>query len=200
MALQLNAGDIKDPFNPQGGGDRPKPGHGLVVIKEFNEYGGASGKAHEMVCEIVAWTDEESVTMFHKENIFHADNTGKGFPTKRLNCIAMAAGLYNAKDAAAAKEAGTELEFDGEKLIGRPVFMQLVEVPDQNDKTRSYINVGGIGLAIYHIMDPRCSDWPTIQGIINRAAAAVGEWVAKEGAVKPAPTEASKGNPFAKNA
>ncbi len=79
MGLGFDFSNVPDdPTKIQdGGGDRPTPGRGMVLISEFNEYGGAKGQAHEVVMEIVAWTNSQDVAKVHKENIFHKDNTGK---------------------------------------------------------------------------------------------------------------------------
>ena len=186
----------------EGGGDRPTPGRGMVLLGAFNEYGGAKGQAHEVEMEIVAWTASGDVAKIHKENIFHKDNTGKGFPMKRLTCLAMAAGLFNANDVKQWKAQGSQPEIDMTKITGRPIMIELVEEPDQNDASKKYIRIGNIGLAMYHIKDPRVKGWPVNQSIYNRCAAAVGEWITEtkpaattQAAKKPAATAAE--DPFA---
>ncbi len=198
MGLGFDFSNVPDdPTKIQdGGGDRPTPGRGMVLISEFNEYGGAKGQAHEVVMEIVAWTNQQDVAKVHKENIFTKDTSGKGFPMKRLTCLAMAAGLFNANDVKRWKAEGSQPEVDMTQLAGRPIMIELVEEPDKNDATKKYIRVGNIGLGMYHIKDARVKDWPRNQSIYNRCAASVGEWITetKPAATKPANTSA---DPFA---
>lgn len=162
---------------PQEGFDKITPGRGMVLITAFNEYAGAKGKAHELELEIVAWTDPKCVAMTHRENIFFADNSGKGHPVKRLICLSMAAGLFNASDAQRWKEQNASPQFDMTKIIGSPIMIELVDEPDQNNPTRVYTKIGGIGLAFYHMKDPRVKTWPINQSVFNRMAASVGEWI-----------------------
>lgn len=189
----------EDPSKIQdGGGDRPTPGRGMVLITEWNEYTGAKGKAHELVYEIVAWTNPGDIAKQHKENIFHTDTTGKGFPMRRLTCLAMAAGLFNALDVIAWKKAGTKPQIEMSNIIGRPIMIELIEEPDEKNPTKTYIRVGGIGLAMYHIKDPRVKGWPVNQTIFNQNAAKVGDWVAetKKETRKPAAAAAGAVDPF----
>lgn len=179
MGLQMDFSEVPDdPTKIQdGGGDRPTPGRGMVQITAWREYEGAKGNAHELEYEIVAWTTPADVGKSHKENIFHKDTTGKGFPMKRLTCLAMAAGLFTATDVKNWKAAGSQPEIDMQKLVGRPIMIELVETVDQKDSTKKYINIGNIGLGMYHIKDARVKDWPKNQSKYNQNAALVGEWV-----------------------
>lgn len=182
-----------DPTKIQdGGGDRPSPGRGMVQITAWNPYQGASGNAHEMVYEIVAWTNREDVGKSHKENIFHKDKSGKGFPMKRLTCLAMAAGLFNANDVKAWKSAGAQPEVPMEKLVGRTIMIELIEEVDKNDSSKRYLNIGNIGLAMYHIKDDRVKDWPKNQRKYNETAALVGDWITE---TKPAAAKAPANGP-----
>lgn len=185
-----------DPTKIHQGGNRPVPGHGMVMITKWSEYTGAKGKAHELEFEIVAWNEPSSVARVHTENIFHQDTTGKGFPMKRMTALAMAAGLFNARDVAAWKAAGKAPQIDMQKLVGRPIMVELIEEKDQNDATKSYIRIGNIGLAFYHIRDPKVKDWPKNQALWNAHATTVGEWVTE---LKPAsqPTATKKQEPAA---
>lgn len=176
----------------QGGGDRPSPGRGMVMITKWSEFTGAGGAAHELEYEIVGWTNPEDVGKSHKENIFHKDKTGKGFPMKRMTCLAMAAGLFNANDVKAWKAAGSQPEIDMQKLVGRPIMIELVVEPDKNDPSKSYLNIGNIGLGMYHIKDARTKDWPKSQGVYNRTAALVGDWITE---TKPAAAKAPANGP-----
>jgi len=179
MAFEFDFSQVpEDPTKIQdGNGDRVTPGKGMALITAWNEYGGAKGQAHELEFEIVAWSKPGDVAKTHKENIFHKDNTGKGFPMKRMTCLAMAAGLFTANDVKAWKTAGTAPEIDMQKLVGRPIMVELVEVIDEKDATKKYINVGNIGLAFYHIKDKRVEAWPKNQTIFNANAHKVGDWI-----------------------
>lgn len=193
MALAFDFSNVGDPEKiHDGGGTRAKPGRGMAVIKRFSEYTGAKGQAHEVDFEIVSWTDKDSVAVIHTENIFHTDKTGKGFPMKRITCLAMAAGLFNANDVKQWQAAGSQPEIDMTKLTDRPVFIELIEEADQNDSSKKYIRVGNIGLALYHIKDPRCKDWPKNQAIWNAAAAKVGDWIETAKAAPPKQQAANK--------
>lgn len=201
MGLQLNFDGIGDPTKIHSSSDRPMPGRGMATITKWNEYGGAKGQAHELELEIVAWTDPGSVGKTHKENIFHKDTTGKGFPERRLTCLAMAAGLFNAADVDAWKRAGASPEIDFSKLVDRPIMIMLSEEPDKDDKNKMYLRISEIGLAFYHIKDPKTKDWPRNQGLYNRKAQEVGEWIVSNGAPpaenKPTPASGATSNPFA---
>ncbi len=187
-----------DPTKIQdGGGDRPTPGRGMVLISEFNEYMGAKGQAHEVVMEIVNWTNPSDVAKVHKENIFVKDTSGKGFPMKRLTCLAMAAGLFNADDVKRWKAEGSQPDIDMSKLKGRPIMIELVEEADKNDASKKYIRVGNIGLGMYHIKDARVKDWPKNQSIYNRCAASVGEWITETKPATTKPAAAAGADPFA---
>jgi hypothetical protein len=179
MAFEFDFSQVpEDPTKIQdGNGDRVTPGKGMAVINGWNEFGGAKGLAHELELEIVAWSNQEDIAKTHKENIFHKDSTGKGFPMKRMTCLAMAAGLFTANDVKAWKAAGKAPEIDMQKLVGRPIMIELIAEPDKNDATKTYIRIGNIGLAFYHIKDPRIAAWPKNQNIYNANAHAVGDWI-----------------------
>ncbi len=191
MAFDFDFSNIpEDPTKIQdGNGDRVTPGKGMALITAWNEYGGAKGQAHELEMEIVAWSTPADIAKTHKENIFHKDNTGKGFPMKRMTCLAMAAGLFSAADVKKWKAAGTQPEIDMTKLVGRPIMIELVEVIDDKDATKKYINIGNIGLAFYHIKDKRIEAWPKNQNIFNANAHKVGDWVT---GTKPAAAKTEK--------
>lgn len=168
----------EDPTKIQdGNGDRVTPGKGMAIITAWNEYGGAKGQAHELELEIVAWSNTQDIAKTHKENIFHKDSTGKGFPMKRMTCLAMAAGLFTANDVKAWKAAGTAPEIDMQKLVGRPIMIELIEETDKDNATKKYIRIGNIGLAFYHIKDKRIEAWPKNQTIFNANAHKVGDWI-----------------------
>ena len=194
MALNMDFSNIPDdPSKIQdGNGERCTPGLGMALITGFHEYGGAKGMAHEVELEIVAWTNAVDVAKTHKENIFHKDTTGKGFPMKRLTCLAMAAGLFNANDVKAWKAAGKGPDLDMEKAVGRPIMIELIEEPDKDNSARTYIRIGNIGLAFYHVKDARVKDWPKNKTIYNRCAADVGEWITE---TKPKTTTDQKAKP-----
>jgi len=200
MAFEFDFSQVpEDPTKIQDGkGDRVTPGKGMALITAWNEYGGAKGQAHELELEIVAWSNTQDVAKTHKENIFHKDSTGKGFPMKRMTCLAMAAGLFTANDVKAWKAAGSAPEIDMEKLKGRPIMIELIEEADKNDATKKYIRIGNIGLAFYHIKDKRVEAWPKNQNIYNAKAHMVGDWITE---TKPAATSSAKTDkPAAKTA
>jgi len=189
-------GTIGDPTRIHDGSDRPRPGHGMAMIRRWSEHSGASGRAHELELEIVAWSDRESVAKRYTENIFHTDTSGKGFPTRRLVCLGMAAGLFNARDVEQWKRNGGEPDIDYGALVDRPMMIELVEEPDRNDASKIYLRIGQIGLAMYHIKDPRVTNWPKNQALWNRHAADVGEWITE---LNGSPGGASKSGPEAKD-
>ena len=192
-----------DPTKIQdGSGNRPDPGKGMVLINGFTEHGAVNGTAHLLELEIVAWDKPGNETKIHKEKIFANDSTGKGFPMRRLTCLAMAAGLFNANDVKRWKAEGAHPQMDMTKLVGRPIMVQLVEEPDQKNPTKTYINIGNIGLAMYHIKDPRVKGWPVNQTIFNARAALVGDWIVEPKAGETKATAAaakatSTADPFA---
>ena len=171
----------------------------MALITKWSEYTGANGKAHEVEMEIVAWTDQESVAKTHSENIFHTDNTGKGFPMRRMTCLAMAAGLFNANDVRRWKAEGSEPEIDMSQLEGRPVMIELIEEPDKNNPSTTYINIGNIGLGFWHCNDRKTKDWPKNQPILQRSAKAIGQWVVSDQkpAAKVQTASAGSADPFA---
>ncbi len=184
----------EDPTKIQdGNGDRVTPGKGMAIITAWNEYGGAKGQAHELELEIVAWSNSQDIAKTHKENIFHKDSTGKGFPMKRMTCLAMAAGLFTANDVKAWKAAGTAPEIDMQKLVGRPIMIELIEETDKDNATKKYIRIGNIGLAFYHIKDKRIEAWPKNQTIFNANAHKVGDWITET--KPPAKTEKPPAKP-----
>lgn len=193
------------PENPEdihSGGGRPKPGRGMAIITKWSEYTGCNGKAHEVEFEIVAWTDKESVAMKHTENIFHEDRTGKGWPMRRMTCLSMAAGLFNANDVRRWKAEGSAPEIDMSPIEGRPVMIELIEVPDEKNPGKTFINIGNIGLGFWHCKDPKTKDWPRNQSVLNQHLAKIGEWVTEKKAdTKAEPAKAAAGtgaaDPFA---
>ena len=156
--------DLSDmPDNPDSigsGGQRATPGRGMAIITGWEEYGGASGKAHKLTVELAAWSTPADVGKTHEENIFHADTTGKGFPKRRMLSLAMAAGLTSPADYQRAKANGEALRLDLQQLVGRPIMLELAEEPDQRDPSKKYIRVANIGLGWHHVNDPKVAAWP----------------------------------------
>ena len=193
MSFEFDFSNVpEDPTKIQdGNGDRVSPGKGMALITAWNDFGGARGQAHELELEIVAWSNSQDIAKTHKENIFHKDSTGKGFPMKRMTCLAMAAGLFTVNDVKAWKAQNAAPEIDMTKLAGRPIMIELIEEVDQKDATKKYIKIGNIGLAFYHIKDKRVEAWPKNQNIFNSKAHLVGDWVTetKPAASSPAKTE-----------
>jgi hypothetical protein len=195
MSFEFDFSSVPDdPSKIQdGNGERVTPGRGMALITAWNEYGGVKGQAHELELEIVAWSHQADIAKVHKENIFHKDSTGKGFPMKRMTCLALAAGLFNANDVKSSKASGTQPAVDMQKLVGRPIMIELVEEPDKNDASKKYIRIGNIGLAFYHIKDKRVEAWPKNTNIFNQNALKVGEWITETKPV--AKTEQRKQEP-----
>jgi hypothetical protein len=156
--------DLSDmPDNPDSigsGGQRATPGRGMAIITGWEEYGGASGKAHKLTVELAAWSTPADVGKTHEENIFHADTTGKGFPKRRMLSLAMAAGLTSPAEYQRAKANGEALRLDLQKLVGRPIMLELAEEADQRDPSKKYIRVANIGLGWHHPLDPKVAAWP----------------------------------------
>lgn len=160
-----------------GNGDRPTPGRGMAVIREWLEYGAVNGQAHKLALEIVAWTNAGDVGKFHDESIFHADRTGKGHPMKRMTALAMAAGLFTPADVARWKAERTNPKIDMQAMVNRPIMIELVEEVDQKDASKKYIRIGNIGLGFWHCQDPRTKDWPKAAAVLNRSLSVIGSWV-----------------------
>lgn len=199
MGLGFDFSNVPDdPTKIQdGGGDRPTPGRGMVLITNWNEYGEQNGNAHGLEFEIVGWTNPEDLGKKWTELIWHKDNTGKGFPMRRMTCLAMAAGLFNANDVKRWKAENSQPEIDMSNIVGRPIFIELVEEPDEKKPGKTYIKIGNIGLAMYHIKDARVNDWPKNQSIYNRCAASVGEWITETKPATTKPAAAAGADPFA---
>jgi hypothetical protein len=159
--LEFDLFDMPD--NPDAigsGGQRATPGRGMAIITGWEEYGGASGKAHKLTVELAAWSTPGDVGKTHEENIFHQDTTGKGFPKRRMLSLAMAAGLTSPAEYQRAKAEGQALRLDLQQLVGRPIMLELAEEPDQRDPSKKYIRVANIGLGWHHVNDPKVAAWP----------------------------------------
>ena len=180
MALSLNLNRIKGPMDELKNtafSDVPA-GRGMVLLKEFKEYGFVKGKkpAHELHLEIVAWTDPEGVAQTHREIIFEDDGSREeDICAAKLMRIAIAVGLFTPAQAEQMKADGT-LELDLNAAQNRPMFCEIVKKPDAKDPTKIYTNVAEGGFAYYHVKDKRCSDWPKLSILINQSLALVGEW------------------------
>jgi len=179
-----------DPTTMQDGGERPKPGKGMAIITKWDEYAARTkGASSQLDLEIVAWTDPACVGMRHTEQIFTKDSTGKGHPQKRLTTLAMAAGLFTPADVVRWKKNGQQAEVDMNSLVGRPIMIALIEEPDKNDPDKKYIKIGGIGLAMYHITDPRVKGWPMNQSIYTAKLPLVGTFQPPSAAVASPPQQ-----------
>lgn len=183
----------EDPSRLQeGGGDRPTPGRGMAVIREWVEYGAVNGQAHKLTLELVAWTTPADVSKFHEESIFHQDKTGKGHPMKRMTTLAMAAGLFTPADVARWKQERTSPQIDMQAMLNRPIMIELAEEPDQKDPSKKYLRIGNIGLGFWHCMDPRTKDWPKNASVLNRSVAVIGQWTTPQATAAPARDWAAK--------
>lgn len=184
-----------DPARIHDAGGRPSPGKGMAVIRAWEEYGGANGKAHKLSMEIVAWSTPADVGKSHEHLIFYQDTTGKGFPMRQMACLSMAAGLFTAADVRRWKAEGERPQIDMSKLVGRPIMIELIEEPDQKDPAKKYIRIGNIGLGFWHCTDSKTKDWPKDIRTLNAAAALIGQWDAPANAkpaAKPAPAPVAK--------
>lgn len=159
-----------------GSSERPTPGRGMAVIREWVEYGAVNGQAHKLALEIVAWTTPADVGKMHDESLFYQDRTGKGHPMKRLTCLAMAAGLFTPADVARWKAERKNPSIDMQAMVNRPIMIELVEEPDQKDPSKKYLRIGNIGLGFWHCQDPRTKDWPKNASVLNRSLAVIGSW------------------------
>lgn len=183
----------EDPSRLQeGGGDRPTPGRGMAVIREWVEYGAVNGQAHKLTLELVAWTTPADVSKVHEESIFHQDKTGKGHPMKRMTTLAMAAGLFTPADVARWKAERTSPQIDMQAMVNRPIMIELAEEPDQKDPAKKYLRIGNIGLGFWHCMDPRTKDWPKNASVLNRSVAVIGQWTTPQAPPSPARDWAAK--------
>ena len=196
---ELDGIGASDPFAINTGGNgRPSPGCGLVQILGWSEYTGANGKAHELEFELIAWSVADDVGKTFTENIFHADNSGKGWPKKRMLCLAAVTGLLTPAAVQAAKAAGQAISLDMQQLVGRVMMTQLIEEPSQNDPAKSYLKVGGAGVAMYHVDDHRCAKWPKNEAVIAAKRDLIGTLPRPTAAAapqsKPATTQAAKPN------
>jgi len=196
---ELDGIGASDPFAINTGGNgRPSPGCGLVQILGWSEYTGANGKAHELEFELIAWSVADDVGKTFTENIFHADNSGKGWPKKRMLCLAAVTGLLTPAAVQAAKAAGQAISLDMQQLVGRVMMVELIEEPSQNDPTKSYLKVGGAGVAMYHCDDHRCAKWPKNEAVIAAKRDLIGTLPRSTAAAapqsKPATTQAVKPN------
>jgi hypothetical protein len=185
-----------------GGNTRPTPGKGMAVITAFDEYG-MKGTGHKLVLEIVAWSTPADVGKTHEQALWIEDRTGKGHPMRVMTCLAMAAGLFNASDVKRWKAEGVRPQIDMNKLVGRPVMIELIEEPDQNNPSKKYLKIGNIGLGYWHCTDNKTRDWPKDAKILNSAAAIIGQWDAPTPAHKPTqaptpkPAASATADPFA---
>ena len=158
--LEFDLDDMPDnPDSIGSGGQRATPGRGMAIIIAWEEYGAANGKAHKLTVEIAAWSTPADVGKTHEESIFHTDTTGKGFPKRRMLSLAMASGISTPAEYQRAKAEGRPLGFDGSKLVGRPIMVELAEEPDQKDPSKKYLRVAK-GLGWHHPLDPKVAAWP----------------------------------------
>ena len=178
-------------------GGRPSPGKGMAVIRGWDEYGGANGKAHKLTLELVAWSTPGDVGKTTEQNLFFTDTTGKGFPMRQMTCLAMAAGLFTAADLKRWKAEGERPRIDMANLVGRPVMIELVEEQDNRDPSKKYIRIGNIGLGFWHCTDSKTRDWPKCARTLNAAAAVIGQWDAPAAAKAPAKPASAAAKPSA---
>ena len=168
MGITLNVDDC-DPEKIHDSGGWPNPGHGMVLITNWDEFGGANSQAHVLHFDIAAWSNQEDVGKSYKENFFFEDKTGKGHPNRRFMALAVAAGLITVEELKAAREKKVSPDIDFSKLIGRPIMVVL-----EHAEGKKFLNVGEIGLAMYHIHDPKIATWPKNTGLVAQKTALVG--------------------------
>lgn len=193
MAIRVDFSKAPDSASHihDGNGDRVSPGRGMATIKQFNEDGGAKGLAHELVLEIVAWTTDGDRAKVHKENIFTSDESGKGWPMRRLIALALASGLFSQADYAEFKKNDAAPDLDFSKVIDRPIMIELIEEARKKDPSKLDIKIGNAGLGFYHIKDPKVATWPKNPGIFNQNAAIVGDWTTEKKATEKPATKAA---------
>ena len=183
----------EDPSTIHDSSDRPTPGKGMALIKNWQEYTGKSGNTHTLTLEILAWSNPRDVGKQHTQLIWLSDKSGKQFYMKILSCLAMAAGVFTPADVAEWKRRNERPFIDMSKIIGRPIMIELVEEADVNDPSKKYIRIGNIGLGYWHCTDAKTKDWPKCARTLNAAAAVIGQWDAPataKPAAKPAPAAA----------
>lgn len=201
---QVDEGNINSLH--KGGGNRPSPGRGMVIVTGWQDYGAANGNAHKLSMEIVAWSDESSIAQTTDQSIFHADRKGTGHPQKIMIALGLAGGLFTARDIQMWKAAGQSADIDYCDLIGRPIMVQLVEEPDRVDPGKTWLNVGYYGKGYFHCKHPEVADWPKNQSILNKHAATIGDWVVLGESTPeppqpvPAASASASANPFGDNA
>lgn len=202
MGLNLNLSKVKgdmDSLKNSAFKETP-PGRGMVLVKAFKEYGHAKTGSHELVLEIVAWTNPEGVGVEHTELVF-PDKGDREEDQCAARClkIAIATGMVTPREAEDARNGSGELDLDlATALPGRPMFVEVVKRKGKDDK--EYCNIGEGGFAFYHVKDPRCVDWPKHAALINQNMHLVGEWepLKKDAAPTSKPAEKKPGaNPFA---
>ena len=179
MSFEFDLSNVpEDPSRIQDGDtERPTPGRGMAVIREWVEYGAVNGQAHKLALELVAWTTPTDVGKFHNESIFHQDRSGKGHPMRRMIALAMAAGLFTPADVARWKQERKNPSIDMQAMVNRPIMIELAEEPDQKDPSKKYLRIGNIGLGFWHCQDPRTKDWPKNASVLNRSLSVIGQWV-----------------------
>lgn len=202
MGLNLNLSKVKgnmDELKNNMFKETP-PGRGMVLVKEFREYGHANTGAHELVLELVAWTTPEGVGVEHTELIFpDKGDREEDQCAARLLKIAIATGMITPRQAEDARTGAGELDLDFvTALPGRPLMVEVIKRKGKDNK--EYCNIGEGGFAFYHCRDAKTKDWPKHQAIINQSGATIGEWepLKKDAPAdnKPAAPKPSS-NPFA---
>lgn len=204
MGLNLNLSKVKgdmDSLRNTAFKDTP-PGRGMVLVKEFKEYGFTKGKnpGHELILEIVAWTNPEGVGVEHKEIIFTDDGSrDEDQCAARLIKIAIATGMITPREAEDARTGAGELDLDFTVgLPGRPLMVEIIKRKGKDDK--EYTNISEGGFAFYHCKDERCKDWPRHTALINQNGHLIGEWQPlkkDQSPPTPAVPKSPAANPFA---
>ena len=197
MPIEFDLSHVGKPEDIHKGFERVEPGCGMALISEFNEYGHAKTGAHELKLEIVAWTVDDSVGQIHEELIFTKDTSGKGWPLKRMTALALASGVWRVDQVKQWQMSGQQGSLETQDMVGRPIFVELVEEPDQSNPAKTYIKVGGAGLAFFNLNDPACANWPKNQALFNQWAPKVGTVAVSTSHTSSLPTQSKQELPAA---
>lgn len=178
MGLKLNLSRVKgdmDALKNTSFRETP-PGRGMMQVKEFREYGHQKTGSHELVMELVAWTNPEGIGIEHTELIFpDRGDRDDDQCAARLLRVAIATGMITPKEAEDARNGSGELDLDfTTALPGRVMMVEIIARPNKDGKV--FANIGEGGFAFYHCKDERCKDWPRHVALINQNGHLIGEW------------------------
>lgn len=189
MGLQIDLSQTGEPEKLHDQPGRVEPGCGMALIQKFEEYT-QGGSAHDIHLEIVAWTVPDEVGKVHQQSLWMTDRSGKGWPMKVLTNLAIASGLWTADQVRQMQQSGNYGEFDPQEMVGRPVMVRLVEEPDNRDPSKVYVKIGGVGIDVFNLNDPKAADFPRHAGLFNQWSPKIGF---KNNAPNPKPATGTAG-------